>query len=597
MEVLENFVDLLFLTILFIVLMIALSFYLRQCRRSYRFILCIWGIFLVIQLFGIISCISTVQIVYKNCLNYIELSAKSNAGFAVPFANEKVNPDDPVDANVPQSRDRKRRHASKDFYVSVLNRNISRAKFWPYCFFGFVNVVFFGGVLFIAQLLTAEETTRKYADRLQCTIADLMEAKTLAEVAVETKTQFLSNMSHEIRTPMIAVLGYSDLFGRNLMPHCPVEKQDQCQTFYDSIIENGNRLLTMINNILDFSASGVRGMELQVSGSPELTRIDMKRFVNEMFQWMKVRMANKPIRLELLPRGDVPRYIWSDFGRLTQILKSLIDNAVKFTDKGSICLAYGTVDHDSSSVSSGPKRQHLIQFEIIDTGIGIAHKDLERVFLPFLQTEGSLIRRRGGIGLGLSLAKQLTEMLGGTITVKSQLGIGSTFTLTIHSEAPEGEKIEKQDKKQEKGQKPNNIPSNKPVSDLFASPTEKPLVGRRILIVEDTKINQIVISAQLIEAGAEVEFADNGQIGVEKVETSDKNIPFDVVLMDMQMPVLDGYSATMLLRQKGYVIPIIAITAHTLIEDRQKTLDVGCDDYLPKPIDADLLVETIMKYL
>jgi signal transduction histidine kinase/CheY-like chemotaxis protein len=476
-----------------------------------------------------------------------------------------------------------------DFHANILTNSTRQAKVLPYCFFLLVNFFYFSGIILVTKLKRAWDETREYAERLQVTVIKLNETTQLAEVAAEAKINFLTNISHEIRTPMNAVLGFTNIFEQKLMPYCPPEQQQECQSIYNSIVENGNDLLTQINKILNFVNTGE-----ETENKTEFTLINFPKLIEELHQWAIEHLNDKPIQLNFVPMGQVPNFILSDQSRLSQILKSLIDNAIKFTDKGNIRVTYGAdtpsniIVPDLELLKSSDKQKlqkKIIYFEIDDTGIGIAEKDLARIFQVFTQADTSLTRQHCGVGLGLTLAKQFAEILGGTITVSSLLGQGSTFVLSLPVEISEREESWNDSAKQEENP---SVPF----------PLEQSLNGLKILVVEDNKVNQIIIASQLQKAGAEVVLADNGQIGIDKINKTEieTDKKFDIVLMDMQMPVMDGYQATTILRRDGYKCPIIAVTAHALDDDRQKVLDAGCNDYLTKPFQTEHLFKTILKY-
>ncbi|MDR2705740.1 MAG: response regulator [Planctomycetaceae bacterium] len=491
-------------------------------------------------------------------------------------------------AIISQPDDNHRSMVGLDFHANILIDSIRQAKVLPYCFFLLVNLFYFSGILLVAKLKRSWDETRKYAEKLQNTVTMLNEAEQEAKVAVEAKMNFLTNMSHEIRTPMNAVLGFTNILEQKLMPYCPPEQQQECQSIYNSIVQNGNALLAEINKILNFVSTGENA-----ENKPVLTLINIPKLIEELHQWTREHLNNKPIQLNFIPFGEIPKFIVSDQSRLLQILKSLLDNAIKFTDKGSIQVTYG-IDFPSIIIASdlellkGTEKQKvqkkIIYFEITDTGIGIAEKDFVRIFQLFTQTDNSLTRQHGGVGLGLTLAKQFAEMLGGTITVSSTQGQGSTFILSLPIEVTEQKESWNNSAKQEE---------KTPVT----CSAEQPLTGLKILVVEDNKVNQVIMASQLQKAGAEVVLADNGQIGLDKINKTETDKTFDIVLMDMQMPVMDGYQATTMLRRNGYTHPIIAVTAHALDDDRQKVLNAGCNDYLTKPFQTKHLFETILKYV
>ncbi|MDR2756192.1 MAG: response regulator [Planctomycetaceae bacterium] len=482
-----------------------------------------------------------------------------------------------------------------DFHADIWRSHIQRAKFWPYCFFIIATILFFGSIAFVTRIQIISEKQRQLVEMLQFTMLEMTEAKLAAESASRAKSHFLANISHEIRTPMNAVLGFVDIIGRKLMQRCLPEEREQCRKSLAQISYNGNDLLTIINDILEFSKAD-NEQQIKI----EMVPVSPAQLIEDIVTILKSRMENKSVVLTVSNNGQVPNFILSDPMRIRQILTNLIGNAIKFTEKGTVHVEYG-IENASTILSPVMKDtiimsdtelpvtqeplKHILYFEVSDTGIGIAKKDLANIFQPFSQGDSSLTRRYGGTGLGLSVSKRIAELLGGDITVSSTFGQGSIFTFAFQVLT---------------GKKETDFPgfSILPSKQAEFEPPQPLLKGYRILVVEDGKVNQLVISSQLTEAGAEIVLAENGQIGIDKIkEMASLGMPFDIVLMDMQMPVMDGYKATALLRSQGYTRPIIAITAHALYGDREKTLEAGCDEYLAKPINREKLITMILTFL
>lgn len=397
--------------------------------------------------------------------------------------------------------------------------------------------------------------------------AELVEAKLQAELATRAKSEFLANMSHEIRTPMTAILGYADLV---------LDDNFQGATAKASIAvikRNGEHLLNLINDILDLAKieSGKLIVE-QLPGSP-------RAIVEEVLALFNVSAEEKGLRLSAEFDDTVPNEVITDPTRLRQILLNLVGNAIKFTEQGGVDLRVGW---DASLVAE-PK----LVIEIHDTGIGMTAEQMADLFQAFQQADGSTSRRFGGTGLGLAISRRLAHMLGGTITVASELGSGTTFCVTV-SVQPACPGI----------CAPACRDSSEVAKCAIASgQTQHPLDGVRVLLAEDSTDNQNLVSFMLRRAGARVTTAANGQIARDlALEAVTRNEPFDVVLMDMQMPVLDGYLATAELRREGYDLPVIALTANSMPSDRQKCLDAGCDAYLTKPIDRALFLEVVGRW-
>jgi PAS domain S-box-containing protein len=402
---------------------------------------------------------------------------------------------------------------------------------------------------------------------------ELKAAKEQAEASSRSKSEFLANMSHEIRTPMTAILGFADLLDTDgNLTNDPALATNAIQT----IRSNANHLLTIINDILDMSKIEAGRMTLE--------HIDMSpaQIVEEVASLMQPRAIGKGIVVQLCYDTHLPVMIKSDPTRLRQILLNLVGNAIKFTESGGVCV-HTSLNRDAKQM----------QFRVVDSGIGMTSQQCETIskFEAFSQADGSMTRQFGGTGLGLRISNALAEMLGGKIVVESEKDKGSTFTVTISTGDLEGISFIEPEKipllKNANGGKPHTIDGTSPAN-------QQPLLGLRVLLAEDGPDNQRLISYHLKKAGAEVTIAENGRIAAELVEKAP--LQFDVVLMDMQMPELDGYGATKRLRAGGYRRPIVALTAHAMEGDQRKCLDAGCDDYATKPINRQLLIEVTERY-
>ena len=399
-------------------------------------------------------------------------------------------------------------------------------------------------------------------------VDELRQANEEAVAASRSKSEFLANMSHEIRTPMTAILGFTDVLLESL------DDEDQIAAA-STIRRNGEHLLEIINDILDLSKIEAGRLEVeQISCSP----VDI---VHEVVSLMRVRTDAKGLPLIARFDGPLPETINSDPTRLRQILINVVGNAVKFTSSGQVEII--------TSLTRIDNNPH-VRFEVRDTGIGMSAEQQRHLFQPFSQADTSMSRKFGGTGLGLAICKRLAELLDGTISVESRPGEGSRFAITVAT-GPLDE-----------------IPmvdanGSSPRRESPAPVIEKaPPLNCRVLLAEDGPDNQRLISFLLTKAGAHVDVADDGQQALEKVMTSlpgrgcrhtESSQPFDVILMDMQMPVMDGYTATRRLRAEGYTGPIIAVTAHAMAGDRDKCLQAGCDDYIRKPIDRSALIELV----
>lgn len=383
-------------------------------------------------------------------------------------------------------------------------------------------------------------------------------AREIAENANKSKSTFLANMSHEIRTPLNALIGFNELLRSHAL-------DDEVRAEYHNIIQrNGELLLHLIDDILDLSKVEAGHLALDISS------VALPELLAEVSSFMRAKAASKQLDFKMQIIGDLPDEFTTDPLRLKQILNNIIGNAIKFTEVGFVKISV-KMDHIRGT----------LVFTVVDSGIGIQSQLCEKLFQPFTQADASVTRKFGGTGLGLILSKKLAQGLGGDIFLKESIeGQGTTFIIEIagaksknHSPALDSE-------------------CNSQNTHHSLNENES-LAGRRILVVDDSIDNQILIEYILKMRGAEIDLAENGSIGVTKALDGDH----DIILMDIQMPVLDGHSATRLLRENHYTRPIIALTAHAMQDDRERCLEVGCTDYLTKPINTNLLVSTINRYI
>lgn len=407
--------------------------------------------------------------------------------------------------------------------------------------------------------------------------AELEAAKAAAESANLAKSSFLSNMSHEIRTPINAIIGFSYLIRRE-----PLTRQQTDEL--DKLSESSRHLLQIINGILDFSKIEAQKITLDIYD------FEPARIIDSICSLVKEDASKKNLQISV-DLDQIPRSLSGDGNRVSQILLNLLTNAVKFTDEGSISI--------SARVLGKAGGKTTLQFTVKDTGIGITKEQIGRLFIDFEQATNSTTRYYGGTGLGLSICKSLTELMGGTIDVESEFGRGSTFSVTIPFAASHSSPAA--------AYRATPIPESKTVSmntseDAAADTASESCLkelqkheGARILVAEDNPINQEVAKGLLESVKLCVTLAENGQAAFEMVRSN----VYDLILMDIQMPVMDGLDAARLIRglPDRQSVPIIAMTAVAFEEDRLACLEAGMNDYLAKPVDPDVLYRTILKWL
>jgi CheY-like chemotaxis protein len=401
-------------------------------------------------------------------------------------------------------------------------------------------------------LVFVEDVTAQYLARSK--VQELAEE---AQLASQAKSQFLANMSHEIRTPMNAILGFSELLRD---PDVTAQEHDE---FVRRIRANGDHLLALIDDILDLSRVEAGKMSFE---NVDFSIVDMVSELNASFS---VLAKGRTVQTRLELTNAIPSRVKSDPTRVRQIIMNMVSNAVKFTDSGSVDIRVTYVTSPASAVC----------ITVRDTGIGIPENAQAELFKPFRQADNSITRRFGGTGLGLSLSRRIAEALGGSlILVKSKLGEGSTFQFTL----PIGD-----------------VSDDELISAVTpASPTSSydfysgVLSGLTLLLAEDSPDNRAVLQAFLRKTEAKLIFAEDG---IEAVRRA-KNEKFDLILMDIQMPELDGLSATRELRRAGLAVPIVALTAHALPEEIKRSHEAGCNGHLTKPINRDELVSAILRF-
>lgn len=459
--------------------------------------------------------------------------------------------------------------------VIVAVDHFVRGIWWPQSVFGIATAshwrwlehaawVLFADLFLLIIIRQNRREMRELAQhmtRLEQRESELKQAVETAEHANRTKGKFLANMSHEIRTPLNGLIGFTDVLlrdGRNVSD----EERDEYLTI---IRKSGKHLLSLINDVLDLSK--IEADRLQVESLP----CSPHQIISEAVSVLRVSATEKGLVLDYRWEGPIPKTIRTDPYRFKQVLMNLIGNAIKFTNQGAV-LIIAKVERDGSDA--------MLVVEVRDTGIGIPPGKLNDVFKPFVQADDSVTREYGGTGLGLAICKKIAAALGGSLTVSSEVGIGSVFEVRIGiGELSEVESLE---------------PSRQvPGADIRdGAPAACDLADLQVLVVDDGDTNRKLIRLMLERNGAKVRVAENGQVALDMAERT----PFDVILMDMQMPVMDGYTATARLRSRGFTGPIIALTAHAMKGDREKCDQAGCSGYLPKPIDSQQLFATLADY-
>lgn len=430
-------------------------------------------------------------------------------------------------------------------------------------FFG--TPLFISGILLLwcmvwASIILSSLVTKlqKQKQILADQAADIEESHDAALAASQAKTSFLANMSHEIRTPLTSIIGFAE--------SCLDANQSMSERYdaTSTIIRSGNHLLHIINEILDISKIEAGKLDI------EIRPVKLSELLHEVNMFVKVLAQEKGLTFGINHSFPLPKIIHTDQLRLKQILLNLCSNAIKFTEKGHVFL----------NVSYLPQSEQL-KLEVVDTGIGMTTDQMEKIFAPFQQADSSITREYGGTGLGLTLSKQLTEILEGELTVESTPGKGSHFITLFKLNEIDTNELDYEDDYQAVFQEPVPVPQT------------TPSVSGKLLIAEDNPDIQALVKMLINKIGADMTLVENGKKAVEKALTED----FDLIFLDIQMPVMDGFEALKQLRENNYKKPVFAMTANTMKKDQNKCFAAGFDGFISKPIDKNDLYSVIIDYL
>jgi len=394
------------------------------------------------------------------------------------------------------------------------------------------------------------------------TLLELKDAMEAATIANKAKSLFLSNMSHELRTPLNAVVGLTELLLRT-----PLNTRQKDYT--ERMKQSSASLLGIINNILDYSDVDAGKMKLYCSA------FSVRPMVNELAKYFRERNFKSDVVLHVEMDSSLPSSLAGDPVRLKQVLFNLIDNAYKFTEKGTITVRSTVVRRDDPN-------NVMVSFAVEDTGIGMSREQIDEVFAAFTQADNSPSRKYGGVGIGLAITREIVRLMGGTITVSGEAGKGTTFTFSCPFQVPEG----------------NSVPQEPEVSPTVQGDSHDGLRGMRVLLVEDNKVNAMIAAELMRAVGIDVTIAVNGADALDRLGETVKpqgKLAFDLILMDLQMPVMDGYEATKIIKETPEYkdIPVFALTAHAFTEERDRCFALGMQAHLTKPIDVEQFYETL----
>lgn len=426
------------------------------------------------------------------------------------------------------------------------------------------------------QLHSYTQALKRANVRLQISAAEVQRA-------AQARSEFLAHMSHEIRSPLTAIIGYAEMLCRQTSPGGETGEADGNEEGEKPtrpawiIHRNSEYLLQLVNEFLDFSK--LEAGQLKI----EPTAVSPLDPVREVCELLRSRAVSKGIDLRMDVCGKLPTTIHTDSMRLRQILINLVDNAIKFTSEGSVTVRVGLWEPGGDDAA--------LAFEVIDTGVGIPADQQDRLFRPFVQAHTATARQFGGTGLGLAISRELSKLMGGLLKLDSQPGKGTKFTLLLPIDS--GQQHEKQPPATQGGEVSEE--ARRGAESISVARTASERLSGRVLLAEDSTDNRRLFRLMLQRAGIEVAEAADGRQAVEYALSAKP--PFDLILMDVQMPEVDGLSATRELRSGGYRWPVVALTANNSRDDRAWCLEAGCDDYMAKPVRRDALLEIVRKYL